>query len=415
MLAGTILAVELISWCGLCCIYGGWSVVQTAAEGIAGPDPLGRDFDFPEEVVHPYLGFVRRPGPREGHPLRTPPVNTYGFADREPPLHLRRDGQVIIGILGGSLAEDFSNDALDILRDELAKSGCLAGRQPAFVRLALAGYKQPQQLMLVNYLLALGGQFDVLINIDGYNEIVLPAVENAPEHVFAGFPRSWQLRVTETGDLAAIRTIGRIVHIKDRARYWADLVQKRPCCYSPTANLLWRMYHASSRRALFAEYAMLNALTGADDSYAARGPPQQFPTPTALYEHCARIWMRSSLQLHLLCTANGIHYFHFLQPNQYVPESKPMGREERLLAIAPGDRGQDPVENGYPLLIREGRTLVAKGVSFSDLTRLFADHSEATYRDHCCHLNRHGSELMAGEIAKVIGRGLNARGATGPP
>ena len=31
-----------------------------------------------------------------------------------------------------------------------------------------------------------------------------------------------------------------------------------------------------------------------------------------------------ALQLHELCTQRGVHYFHFLQPNQYVPDSKPI-------------------------------------------------------------------------------------------
>ena len=40
-----------------------------------------------------------------------------------------------------------------------------------FVNLALFGYKQPQQLTTLAYLMSIGGQFDLVLNIDGFNEV----------------------------------------------------------------------------------------------------------------------------------------------------------------------------------------------------------------------------------------------------
>jgi hypothetical protein len=37
-----------------------------------------------------------------------------------------------------------------------------------------------------------------------------------------------------------------------------------------------------------------------------------------------------------LCRGNGIPFFVFLQPNQYLPGRKPMGREEQAVAILDG-------------------------------------------------------------------------------
>src|SRR5262249_42680254 len=158
----------------------------------------------------------------------------------ESPLQTRSHNKLIIGLVGGSLAEQFASSALEILANDLKESSYFAGKELVFVRLALSGYKQPQQLLAVNYLLTLGGQFDILINIDGYNEVVLPVVENAPNHVFAGFPRSWHLRVTEAGNLSIMRSIGRIAYLKDRAGYWSRVIQARPWRYSPAASLTWR-------------------------------------------------------------------------------------------------------------------------------------------------------------------------------
>lgn len=408
LLGGTYLTLELMSLGAISFFFGGWSSAQMAMEGAAGQDALATGFEYPDEIVHPYFGWVRRPKSTIAGPGREPPANDFGFTDREQPIQTRSPDQVIIGIVGGSVAQQFGSDASEVLKAELMKSADFDGKSVVFVQLSLSGYKQPQQLLIVNYLLTLGAQFDILINIDGYNEIVLPVVENADNHVFDAFPRSWNLRVTEVGNLAAMRAIGKIALLKDQTKAWAEVVRSRPWCYSATANLAWRVYHAHVRRLMFREYSDLHAIKHSEWDYAANGPPQRFADEAGLYEHCARIWMRSSLQLHQLCSANGIRYFHFLQPNQYVPGSKSMGADEKTAAWFPGDPGKKPVEKGYPLLIREGRSLTDQGVAFFDLTKLFADHPEATYKDPCCHLNDRGNELLAKVIADAIRRSARA-------
>ena len=402
MLAGTYLIVETISLCALYVYYTGWEGVRAALDGAAGPDGLESGFDNTGEVVHPFVGFVRRPTAGRAAATDRAGVNQFGFPDSGAVLQERSNNKAIIGILGGSVAEEFSADGVDVLKQELAKSSEFSGKEIVIVRLALSGYKQPQQLMVVNYLLALGAQFDVLINLDGYNEIVLPAVENVPAHVFAGYPRGWQMRVSQAVDLSILRAVGRITSLKDRAKYWAELASLPPLRYSPTLQLAWRVHYAATRRSMFAEFARINARKAETHDYLASGPHQAFDSDADLREHCANIWMRSSLLLHQVCAANGIRYVHFLQPNQYIAGSKPMGGEERFIAVAKGHPGQKPVETGFPVLIREGRNLVSRGVSFTDLTTVFADHPEPIYADHCCHVNHRGNELLAQRIAEVI-------------
>jgi hypothetical protein len=399
---GTYLTVELISLCAISLAFGGWAAVESVAENDAGPDVMGTGFDFPEEIVHPYLGWVRSPQPEAREAAPDTEVNEYGFLGHDLPLQTRSPDKIIIGILGGSVAEQFSGKALMILEDELKKSADFKGKELIFVRLALSGYKQPQQLLTVNYLLSLGGHFDILINLDGYNEIVLPAVENVPNHVFIGFPRSWHLRVTEAGNLAVMRSIGRIAYLKDRARYWSSVVQARPWRYSAGVRLAWRLYRANFRAELSREYSILHELKYSDWNFGACGPALEFASDADRFEHCAQIWTRSSLQLSQLCAANRIRYFHFLQPNQYVSGSKFMSEKERHETWMVDHPGRLPVEAGYPVLVREGRRLVSQGVAFTDLTMLFADHPEQTYKDCCCHLNDRGNELLAQEIAEVI-------------
>src|SRR5205807_2871539 len=111
------------------------------------------------------------------------------------PIHARSKDKLIVAIVGGSLACYFRQYGVERLEDLLKKDPRLAGKRFLFVNLALGGYKQPQQLMTLNYLLALGAQFDILINIDGFNEVALYEFESAGAHVFPAFPRAWASRI----------------------------------------------------------------------------------------------------------------------------------------------------------------------------------------------------------------------------
>jgi hypothetical protein len=194
---------ELVSFVALVFLVGGMSgswreLEKTAASHLDVDDPLAA-----EDSVHPYFGFVRRPkDPPDPAAL---PVNGFGFVDTQSPIQHREKGKVIVGILGGSLAEEFCDNGLPEFEAQLKKLPRFADKRIVFVRLAISGYKQPQQLFVVNYLLALGAEFDLIVNIDGYNEIALPVVENKPAGVFPSFTREWGIRVLERRDTALLR------------------------------------------------------------------------------------------------------------------------------------------------------------------------------------------------------------------
>ena len=125
----------------------------------------------------------------------------------------------------------------------------------------------------------------------------------------------------------------------------------------------------------------------------------------------ADLWMNCSKQMHLVCEGNDIIYLHFLQPNQYVPDSKPFSEEERKIALVE-DKGDDTspweadyakaVGKSYPMLRERGRRLIENGVHFTDLTQIYADEKRIVYRDSCCHANDLGYDLIAKAIADEI-------------
>ena len=65
----------------------------------------------------------------------------------------------------------FSGDSgtLRESRAALERLPAFEGKRVEIVCTALGGYKQPQQLFSLMYFLALGGHFDVWVNLDGFN------------------------------------------------------------------------------------------------------------------------------------------------------------------------------------------------------------------------------------------------------
>lgn len=399
---GTYACIELISVSVLVLYYGVISTDDARRSQAARADALGTAVDRPIDILHPYLGYVRQPRRDNDQLPAEQQVSPWGFNDHGSPIHKRTAGTVVIGILGGSVAEEFANGAGQRLCEALRRAPQFAGKEMVLVHLALAGYKQPQQLIAVNYLISLGAEFDLLVNIDGFNDVALPAAENVPNGVFASYPFNWQTRVSESSDPSVLRVIGRITVRKELSQAWATRMTGSWARFSATMNLIWRAYDDALWTGIFRDHGRLGQIATLHMSYCATGPPQKFSNAADLYAHCAETWMRSSAQLHQLASASGIRYFHFLQPNQYVPGSKDMSRQEQRIAIAAWHPYRAHVEGGYPWLQRAGAKLREQGVQFRDLTRLFADEKLETYRDDCCHYSQRGNELLADEIARTI-------------
>jgi hypothetical protein len=392
---------EFASFVAITCLSGGmsgsWRELEKAASTHTDvDDPLAA-----EDSVHPYFGFVRRP--KEEPEAGTLPINAFGFIDANPPIQHREKGKLIVGILGGSLAEEFCEFGLPEFEAQLKKFPRFADKRIVFVRLAIPGYKQPQQLFVVNYLLALGAEFDLLVNIDGFNEVALPVVENKPAGVFPSFPRDWGTRVLERRDTALLRRMGEVVYLQEIDSDWAKRFAAIPWCYSPTARLVWSVRHEWLSRSIISGYRDTIELREKHRSFTAQGPSETFADLPALLRHCVGVWKRSSLELAKVCDGLGIEYYDFLQPNQYLPGSKPMNELERSLTVESAYPARAAIEAGYPMLIEAGRELSASGVRFHDLTQIFAHETQPTYRDNCCHLTPTGNELLAVALARAIG------------
>lgn len=414
--AAALLLGEGAAWVALRMLDGGAgrareeqaAVARRAAdpspEGEAATAPERRSGDAPvSRVVHPFLGFVADPASHPGS-------NAYGLWEHPAAPDVRREpGRLAILVLGGSVAADFTRRGGRRLAERLASWAGVAAENVTFVTAAYAGYKQPQQLLALAYVLVLGGEADLVVNLDGFNEVALDASENGAQGVFPVYPRGWAWLAAQSLDLEAAADLARVGAAEARRRETAEAFRRSAWMDTHLALLAWRQVD----RVLQSEVAQarrdLAARPPADRRFATAGPPSP-ADPDARLAMLVDYWERSSLQLDRLCRANGIRYFHFLQPNQYLEGSKPMSAAERRVALTAGHPYADSVRRGYPLLRARGAALQGAGVAFQDLTQVFARENAAVYVDDCCHMNERGYALLAEAMAEAI-RARGARGA----
>ena len=399
--------VEIAAWGGGRIASGDrFSVAALQARRTALVESRGRVAGRPrwleDEILHPYIGFLPAERVQRGRGGVASPVRDTPTADPA--------ARVVIAVAGGSFALQFAEEGLPHLMARLREVPAFRGKTLVGLNAAAGGHKQPQQLMTVAYLLALGERIDVLINLDGFNEIALHPTENAPARVSPTYPRRWHQRVEGVLSREALHAMLERTDVENRRRRMARAFSQAPWRWLNTANLVYLVLDRRREAQLTdVDRQLLSVEQNAEVPLVATGPPIEFKSETEMLTYLVDLWRRSSRTIHGMATGTGIRYYHFLQPNQYVPGAKPMGVAERRDAVRPAAPYRRLVETAYPMLRNAGRALVADGVRFQDLSAAFTDHPEPLYIDNCCHFNKPANLIVADLIFDAISRDLPAR------
>jgi len=374
---------------------GGKSTVQALG------DLLARQTRRGTEYLHPYLGFFPLP---EDLP-KTEGIECLWIFDQaayvfDSPLYRRREDTAVVAVTGGSVAYLFMQSGARLLQERLQSAPDFSARKILFVAICTGGFKQPQQMFGIEYLLALGAQFDLVINIDGFNEVALHEAENIKRDVFPIYPRNWFNRFQ--GPPEFLPRMGEISYLRLKRVHVAARAERSWWRWSVLHHLLWKLRDLDFERDLLAKEEEFRNLKPQAGDVRITGPSLRFEDRSQLYDHLVDLWERCSRELHLLCLSHGIRYYHFLQPNQYFEGSKPLSEEEIETAWLEKSEFRKGVIAGYPKLIERGRKLQDFGVGFHDLSGIFAEVSESLYIDNCCHFNERGNQILAEAIAAAI-------------
>ncbi|MCP4536130.1 MAG: hypothetical protein GY832_03195 [Chloroflexi bacterium] len=343
---------------------------------------------------HPFFGYFNNSGNN----------HNFYFAD-DYPFIKDNENQYIIGVFGGSVALHFGNKGKERFIENLKRHPFFEDKEIIVLIFCAGGYKQPQQLLILNYYLAIGQELDMVINIDGFNEVALSSMNNkhgidasmpSVDHIMSILNLIDQTTLTSER-LESLAKISRYkMQLSDTAQGMSDtniasvyfvLDQFHKILYSGYQNELLvfnELESSASRESLVYIYPVQGQLEDSD-----------------LFESIALTWATSSILMHQALQGRDIPYFHFLQPNQYY-SNKVFSKEETKIAFIENHPYGIEAKKGYPILLDKDDLLEQNGVNFYSAVDIFDDELDIIYSDSCCHYNQFGNDLFADFVVDAI-------------
>jgi hypothetical protein len=372
--------------------------------------------------VHPYFGFAYAAGvpfhderttllDRDG--WRAPPArdtdlpsNNFGFLSPHTyPLAKTSENQFFVGIFGGSVGMWFCQVGAPRLVEELKRHPFFRTREIVPLCFGYSGYKQPQQALVLAYFLSRGQTLDLAVNIDGFNDVALAAL-NHERGLDISMPSVLHMESLvnlvnqSTLTPAKIESLAAIVRDRSTLANIGETRQRNP---SAAVDRVLAWYAGRVRDRYEAETVRFAELPSnpRENSLVQLTPPAAARSRAAAFDEMAALWARSSVLMRDLLTTRGGTYVHFLQPNQYFTKRR-FSDAEAATALNDASPFKRGVEEGYPALQAAARTLVANKIFYFDATRALDDEPSPAYIDDCCHYTVIGNRVLADFVAASI-------------
>jgi hypothetical protein len=389
---GAYLCIELFSWGLYSAVNRSWfgfaklkRQLHTVAAATGDKSDLGSGrIKEDDDHISPYLGYNTPTGIQFFDPASPEQTDPNGF---------------VVAITGGSVANRLFLDTSPWFSQLISRAPSLKGKHVYVVNLAQETYHQPQQINSVLLYLTMGGRLDMLVLLDGFNEVAHPW-SNYKQGVFPLYPWRWAQRKVGLMSRKEREQIGKLALVQSVR---AGLVRFfGPLSFSLTAGALW----SSVDKVLAGKMAKYHfKLQRIGEKRLSRpdaersGPQLKIGSQEEVQRYGVSAWKRASVLLEELMRSRGARFFHFLQPNQYVVGSKRFTKDEERIAIG---HLREEVRQGYHLLRPAGSELARQGQPFFDLTMIYTGVAEPVYVDDCCHVNSYGNLVMAENIASQI-------------
>jgi len=364
--------------------------------------------------LHPYFGPTHQPGipfdlPEALRQGARPPVatNNLGFvAPFDYPYAKLGDRQFVVGLFGGSVGLWFCQVGVDRLIADLRRDPFFADKEIVPLCASHEGYKQPQQALVLAYLLSLGQTFDLVINIDGFNEVALGSIND--QHGWdASMPSFMHLdplvNLVDQSTLTPekLDTLAGIERDKQRLNGLAGRINATRLA---SIDVALEQYYAIVLRRYRAALARFSDLPSnpSRTSLIRITPRTRRLEGAAVFDQIAQGWIAGSALMYDMLVARRVPYAHVLQPNQYYA-TRTFSPDEAKVALNAGSPFKRGAEMGYPALLRAAAAGATDArTTVFDATHLFDREPSPVYIDDCCHYTLRGYSLLADFIAEAV-------------
>lgn len=114
------------------------------------------------------------------------------------------------------------------------------------------------------------------------------------------------------------------------------------------------------------------------------------------------LWAKYVLLQNQISHSNNKPSIFFIQPTQYLPNSKTFTEDERRIAISSDANRAKSVRRGFELLREEAAKLKRKNVKIYDFSTIYSGTNGEIFTDDCCHVNEDGNTILAKNVIEVV-------------
>lgn len=320
---------------------------------------------------HPLFGFMREKNlPLIGDLREHHPTNEFRIL-----------------LLGGSVAEMFGHwtHIETILKQRIPG---LENLDVRLLNLATGGYKQPQQFFILSYLI---DQVDLVINIDGFNELM----SHDDDFYFPlEYPIFWNRYFSENSFNYGLFTAQAAV------RYLYQLLNFLPQRFEYlSSSRAFYFFWSNLRTILFNGFIRLERLNRNKLNEGRKLMRSPDDVETIGKKHLA-VWKKYQSLSALVARSRNLPYISFVQPNQYLEGSKPLSKREIENFLNPA--WAIFLNPRMKMLSDTADDLANSGLPVKNVMWIFKNEQKDIYVDSCCHFNNFGNKIMENAILDEI-------------
>jgi hypothetical protein len=377
-----------------------------------------------KQRLHPYFGYT---GP---YSLSSPTgtTNNLGFLQSQKrSVPFKPDpNDFVVFVFGSSIAGNVVSPPQggEPLRDALQRIPQLNNKNVVVYSMAQGPQKQPQQLMELAFVLALGQHIDLVLNVDGAVEFTsgLSNFESGTDPVFPPAATlgaiGRELTPVDANAAGYYEVAYHVSRGRDGVKRYAKLVRESN---SGLGFLINRYILAYYSRSLIKDLAKYESVaTGKDD----RNESQKWNdskkllsldmamsvTKDNVIEAILQSWLRCSDLMKLMATANGAAFIEIVHASPYHSKKKLTPSETAVLAAVPdSDYFRRASVHGYDLIEQRADMFKSRGI-ITGLT-LFDDNPDTIYIDSTGHFSRLGETILGQFIAEQVSNRLELNSA----
>ena len=361
-------------------------------------DPLPKEGAASNYRLHPYFGFSHNPEAGKA-------FNNHGFREKVRLPYEARPGELRVAVFGGSVAYQLAGttSARAILSRGLLGQAREKGYEKVrIINLSQISHRMPQTYLAYMYFF---DSFDAAVFLDGFNEVVHLPPPGRLNKVNRSFflPSGHVYKTLNTAyagpeNLAALYGLMELKTVKEK---WLEFFSRAPWKYSMAAHEIWLKGHRWLERKT--ERLRRQAVKDLKKDTLGRVNRRKMSPEEVLERYFGRLagyYQKAAA----LARAFDKPFVQFLQPNQYLLDSKTFSSQEKASALSRGtDKGLvERINFYYQRLRMMSARLEAEGVGSVDLTQVFAQTGRTVYSDSCCHLNERGLRLVAKAMVEEL-------------